>query len=341
MAVLELSWRPTGWFQIGWSAEIPVGGVQPMRYFGQDLVAFRTADGELHVLDAYCRHLGANLAHGGCVEADRIVCPFHGWAWNGAGDNVDIPYAERPNRAAHLRSWIVQERHEVIYLWHDVLDRPPLWELTDLFADFPDPEFSTPDDYYCSYPEGAKKYARLRFHPQVVLENSVDVMHFRTVHDAPEYPVLVNAVHDEASWTSTVGFVSPRTKQVAVELTIHQLGVGLSFTHTPGAKGNRLMLGTTPVEEGMSDMFQTCWLPRRAGDRSEQVPADLAERLEQTMAQLPNDIVIWENQIFLDTPALTAEETRGFMDIRRWASTFYAADVGAGRADDPQRESVS
>ena len=46
------------------------------------------------------------------------------------------------------------------------------------------------------------------------------------------------------------------------------------------------------------------------------------------MAQLPNDIVIWENQIFLDTPALTAGEARGFMGIRRWASTFYAADVG-------------
>jgi 3-Ketosteroid 9alpha-hydroxylase C-terminal domain len=44
------------------------------------------------------------------------------------------------------------------------------------------------------------------------------------------------------------------------------------------------------------------------------------------MAQLPNDIVIWENQVFVDPPALTAEETRAFTGIRRWARTFYAAD---------------
>jgi len=303
-----------------------VGAIRSLRYFGQDLVAFRTDDGALHVLDAHCRHLGAHLGHGGHVEGDRIVCPFHGWEWNGDGDNVRIPYAKRPNRAVQIRSWAVCELHEVIYLWHDLLDRAPMWEITDLFADFPDPEFPAPSDYHRAFPEGAKKFERLRFHPQVVLENSVDVVHFRSVHQTPEYPRLVDVVHDEGTWTSKVGFVSPRTKEVALELTIHQLGVGLSFTHTPGPRGNRLMLGTTPVEEGVSDMFQTCWLPRRAGDTSEHVPPALSDVLELTMAQLPNDIVIWENQVFLDPPALTAEETRAFTGIRRWARTFYAAD---------------
>ena len=63
----QLSMKPTGWFQFGWSSTVPEGGVVPLRYFGQDLVAWRDRKGTVHLLDAYCQHLGANLAHGGCV----------------------------------------------------------------------------------------------------------------------------------------------------------------------------------------------------------------------------------------------------------------------------------
>ncbi len=52
--MLKLSMKPTGWFQIGWSAQIPPGGVQPMRYFGEDLVALRDEAGELAVRDCHC-----------------------------------------------------------------------------------------------------------------------------------------------------------------------------------------------------------------------------------------------------------------------------------------------
>lgn len=77
-----LTLKITGWFQVGWSADIGTGDVVPMRYFGQDLVAYRGLDGVLRVHDAHCQHLGANLASGGCVVADGIQCPFHGWVWD-------------------------------------------------------------------------------------------------------------------------------------------------------------------------------------------------------------------------------------------------------------------
>ena len=45
--------------------------------------------------DAYCPHLGANLAVGGRVVEDDIQCPFHLWTFSGQdGQCVDIPYAE-------------------------------------------------------------------------------------------------------------------------------------------------------------------------------------------------------------------------------------------------------
>ena len=88
---------PMGWYSAGYSHEFETGQVAERRFVGRDLVVWREADGTPHVVDAYCPHLGAHLGYGGCVEGDRIVCPFHHWAFDGDGTNVDIPYAERTN----------------------------------------------------------------------------------------------------------------------------------------------------------------------------------------------------------------------------------------------------
>ena len=66
---VPFTWKVTGWFVIGWSAEFPVGEVRPLRYFGEDLVAYRDESGELHVLSGHCRHLGAHIGHGGDTAA--------------------------------------------------------------------------------------------------------------------------------------------------------------------------------------------------------------------------------------------------------------------------------
>ena len=48
---------------------------------GQQLVVLRDSRGVVHVFDAYCPHLGANLGVGATVEDnDHIRCPFHGSA---------------------------------------------------------------------------------------------------------------------------------------------------------------------------------------------------------------------------------------------------------------------
>ena len=99
MAKPTLSMKPTGWFQVAWSAEIQVCQVHKMTYFGQELVAWRAQDGTVTVMSAYCEHLGAHLGFGGRVEGDRIICPFHGREWNQQGRNVCIPYQDRPNKA--------------------------------------------------------------------------------------------------------------------------------------------------------------------------------------------------------------------------------------------------
>ncbi|HCS26716.1 MAG TPA: iron-sulfur cluster-binding protein, Rieske family, partial [Spongiibacteraceae bacterium] len=49
---------PFGWYQVAYSHELVAGDSRGIRYFGKELVLFRTQSGEAHVLDAYCPHLG-------------------------------------------------------------------------------------------------------------------------------------------------------------------------------------------------------------------------------------------------------------------------------------------
>jgi nitrite reductase/ring-hydroxylating ferredoxin subunit len=84
---------PKGWFQVAHSREVARGQVVGLHYFGRRLICYRGDSGNPVVLDAYCPHLGADIAVGGTVADDCIICPFHGWRFASAGSNVEIPYA--------------------------------------------------------------------------------------------------------------------------------------------------------------------------------------------------------------------------------------------------------
>src|SRR5262245_43426879 len=108
---------PNGWAQVAYSEELPPGGVMPLRYFGRDLVLFRTESGAPQVLDAHCGHMGAHLGHGGRVEGDSIVCPFHAWKWNGCGECTSVPYAQKIPPRAKMSPWLVREINGMVMVW--------------------------------------------------------------------------------------------------------------------------------------------------------------------------------------------------------------------------------
>jgi 3-ketosteroid 9alpha-monooxygenase subunit A len=123
---VPFTWKVTGWFMVGWSPEFPVGEVRPLRYFGEDLVAYRDDAGELHVLEAHCKHLGAHIGRGGAVVDDCVECPFHGWRWGPDGTNRYIPYQpDRPNRALTLRVFPAREQYDCVFVWHHPHGKEP------------------------------------------------------------------------------------------------------------------------------------------------------------------------------------------------------------------------
>ena len=110
---VPFTWKVTGWFMVGWSPEFPSGEVRPLHYFGEDLLAYRDEQGELHVMEAHCRHLGTHIGRSGTVVGDCVQCPFHGWRWGPDGTNRYIPYQpERPNKVLRLRVYPVREQYD-------------------------------------------------------------------------------------------------------------------------------------------------------------------------------------------------------------------------------------
>ena len=86
-----------GWHCLGLASSFRDPGPHAVAAFGTKLVVFTDSAGRLHVLDAFCRHMGGDLSRG-TVKGDAIACPFHDWRWGGDGWCVRDPL--RPAGAA-------------------------------------------------------------------------------------------------------------------------------------------------------------------------------------------------------------------------------------------------
>ena len=51
-----------------------MGASKAVDALGENFAVFRDEEGEIHILDAYCAHLGANIAVGGKVCAAMHAC---------------------------------------------------------------------------------------------------------------------------------------------------------------------------------------------------------------------------------------------------------------------------
>ncbi|MEO3757012.1 Rieske 2Fe-2S domain-containing protein [Mycobacterium sp. B14F4] len=333
MAKPPLSMKPTGWFQVAWSADVAPGQVRRMKYFDREMICWRTASGEPVVMDAYCEHLGAHLGYGGHVEGEVIECPFHGWQWNTEGRNVCIPYQDRPNRGRRIRSYPVAERNHSIYLWHDAEGRAPYFDAPDVFVSFGDGGSAA--DYYppmTLYREG------LELHPQYVLENGVDFAHFKFVHKTPIVPVFTR--HDFAEPWSYVDFTitfegDDRQSIDDVRSGVEAIngGLGIAVTKSWGMVDNRTISAITPVDDSTSDVRFTVYIGRTPGRDDQRAERKAEEFGAEVIRQFAQDVHIWSHQRYSDPPALATAEYEGFTALRKWATQFYPDGRGGSAAD--------
>ena len=309
---------PTGWYQICWSDELAPGDAKPMRYFGQDLVAMRSDDGVVAVLDAYCPHLGAHLGYGGRVEGDTIVCPFHGWKFDQQGHNVEIPYGTRVNKARPIRCWNVVEVNGWVMTWYDAKGREPSWD-PPVIEEFASGSYRV---------IGRQRHDNVRLQPQLIIENMVDAQHQVDVHGGT-VPLLIDRTEADGptfrTWCRlTLGKGKTSTwltpgGETQGELNMEGWGLGM-FISRHLVDCSIHAQNTTPIDPEHSNSFATVYsgLP---DDPESQALAEKRFRFE--MKHFEKDLLIWEHMRYEQRPPLVGFEVKPFGEFRRWSRQFY------------------
>jgi 3-ketosteroid 9alpha-monooxygenase subunit A len=311
---------PSGWFQMAWSAEIPVGGIKPLRYFGQDLVLYRGESGIVHVLDGLCGHRGAHLAYGGEVRGDDLICPNHGWRWDCLGVSCGKAGTARdpePNSNRRIRKWPVREWSELVYVWHDEAGAAPHWE---------PPRFDVADDegYYPAYPEGVAQQV-VTFPAHYLVENMADLPHIRFVHRWIDVPVLENWIETgPCLHTEIRGRIPTPDGEQEMLLDNEAWGMGLVIAKMDGLRSTVELIALTPIDREFCEIRISWWV--RKGKTEE--PDGLAKAIyraqtREVLDPAAADRLIWDNLRYVANPPLAREEAKCIASYRKWIKQFY------------------
>ncbi len=107
-----------------------------LKILGEMLVAFRDSDGQIGLLDAFCRHRGASLFWGRNEERG-LRCVYHGWKFDVTGQCTDLPNCpEGAALAARVttKSYATRVHGGLIWAYMGPPDRTPPFPNIEIFA---------------------------------------------------------------------------------------------------------------------------------------------------------------------------------------------------------------
>jgi len=286
---------PFGWYAICYAGELAIGDVKALRYFARELVAWRGADGQARVLDAYCRHLGAHMGHGGRVAGNDLECPFHAWHWNGAGAATQVPYARTiPPQARKencVRAWPVVERNGFVWIWYHPGNTPPLWQIEAY------PEIGSPGwTPYRSF-EWRVFNAIRNMH-----DNAVDLAHFLYVHRTAAFPDSETVIEGHRMRSITRAKLGTPRGEVDGAIISENTSPGQGCVRFQGISETLLVSAITPVERDEIHVRFAFTQPQEEADGA---MAGLARALIRDICkQLDQDKIIWDHQRYEPEPLM-------------------------------------
>jgi 3-ketosteroid 9alpha-monooxygenase subunit A len=301
---------PRGWFVVAFSDDIAVGQTRSLQYFGEKLVAYRGEDGVVHVLDAYCAHMGADLAAGGKVIGNTIECPFHAWRYCGTGECVAIPYAKKIPEKARQKAWRTREMNGLVLVHHDADGREPDFEIPVI------PEYGTPE----WLPWTTKMY-RVKTHPREIVENLADKAHFPRVH-ATEIDEFAFDVDGHTATQRVKGralLPGGGVDNFSSTTTYH--GPAYLLMRMSGIFDNYMLVAHTPITHNELDLRLGVSL-KLAGNRKK-TEALVEIYMNNLKSGFEDDLRIWENKLYRDVPVL-CDGDGPITQLRRWYRQFYA-----------------
>ncbi|KAK6621630.1 hypothetical protein RUM44_001437 [Polyplax serrata] len=322
---------PNGWFPLMESDDLKKNEVREVTALGEHFALFRNDRGKVQILDAYCPHLGANMAIGGAVHGNCLECPFHGWRFDGdTGQCSTIPYAEKVPTFIQVKKWPAVEVNSFIFVWYHAENEEPSWYPQDL-------EPIKSKNWIC---HGRSEFL-IACHIQDVSENGGDIAHLNAIHA----PNLLGG-HDlrfferfylkfmRHMWTgdwqpnATESHMGLMTLNLdtrifnkfsvgKMNVKVDQVGPAYAELNVNGSWGPMILLqAVTPVEPQLQKVVNRIYAPPM-----QLITAKLM--LYGELIMFERDIMVWNHKKYLSKPQLVKED-KALARHRRWYSQFYS-----------------
>ena len=327
---------PEGWFFAASRREVEQSGLIQKQWFGRDIVVWSNEQGRIGAAESWCPHLGSSLGPdaGGQVCNGRLVCPFHGFEFDAAGQCVHTPFAPPP-RSANLSTFETCEIDGLIFAWNGISGRSPQWRL--------------PEQKLDQTGWSAKRIWTLRFrgHPQDTTENAVDLAHLRYVHGyrdvEPVEPALMDGPRLDARFNFKRRSRLTRFFTPTFDVAAHTIAVGLGYSlveyreRVIGIEGRLWALATPidgePIDFTLVSQIRGAAKPERPVVGLQFLPGRLRLPLLNWLVasqqqDVNDDVAIWSRKRYLTRPRLCRSDGK-IMPYRAWCAQFYPAQEEA------------
>jgi len=306
-----------GWYVIGNAASVS-HKPRMLNVFGTKLVAYRgKEDGEVHILDAYCPHMGGDLSDGE-VSGNSVICPFHEWSWGSDGVCDHIPYAKKVPEKAVITSWPVLEKNGLIFVWQDPERNPPI----------PEQEPKDSKDWYSGkWTDWEMAAIPIESLGRELVDNMADMAHFGPIHYSTvksfrntmdghvfvQYMVGGHEILTEGEAgliTSVATYEGPAymTTTMTGDMDGHPVTVHLLVSHIPVDMENFIINFGVMMEKD----------PNASEAQNK---AMVEAYTEKNIESFHQDVAIWNNKCIIDNP-LMCDGDGPINLVRKWYSQF-------------------
>jgi len=177
-SVLHQNLYDMQWYVVGTPADFSYETPVKVTVWSKDYVVWKTGKTQYVALENACPHRGASFSDG-TVESGCIVCPYHGYEYNGAGHLTRVPGIDLVNSChsnqTKARAFDVTEEGGWVYL------------NTFPYSAYNMTHGSLRNNLYCE-PEQLANFSRVQLEmdyladPRLLTENGLDISHIGFVH---------------------------------------------------------------------------------------------------------------------------------------------------------------
>ena len=132
---------PNYWYAVAQDKNIAKNQIIEVKFWNNSVAVYRDSRGALHAIEDRCAHRQLKLSIGQ-VKGDRLVCDYHGWEYDTAGNLVHIPHELFGHKmpTCKLKTFAVRVRYGLVWVFfgdQEIAYNVPMPEAPELEQDEP------------------------------------------------------------------------------------------------------------------------------------------------------------------------------------------------------------